>query len=299
MKKTNDILVYFTMSLVLLIKSFAFIFLFKNTISTYIFTLTNIYIYISFILLVTSFYFLMKSKHRTWYLFSIDVIITIILFADLVFYNGFSSFLSLFHLKELASVSEAKSGIGSLINLKYFTLFIDIIVLIPIMIAISKRNSPVKRSPILFVILIFVALNCFTDKNRLSKLQHLRYMQSDTMITQSPIGYHVYDIYSFIKSKNRTVSKKEIQTVSDWIKVNKEELPNNEYSGLFKGKNLLTVQFESLEQFVINEKADGQEITPNLNKLLKNSLYFNNYHQIINEGSSSDAEFATNTSLYP
>ena len=68
---------------------------------------------------------------------------------------------------------------------------------------------------------------------------------------------------------------------------------------MFKGKNLLIIQFESLEKFVINQKIDGQEITPNLNKLLKNSLYFTNYYEQVGEGTSSDADLMTNTSIYP
>ena len=56
---------------------------------------------------------------------------------------------------------------------------------------------------------------------------------------------------------------------------------------------------ESLENFVVNQKFQGQEITPNLNKLLKNSLYFNNYHENVNCGTSSDADLMTNTGVYP
>src|SRR3712207_8394892 len=48
-----------------------------------------------------------------------------------------------------------------------------------------------------------------------------------------------------------------------------EKLPDNKYKGIFKGKNLITIQIESLENFVIGKSIDGEEITPNLNKLLK------------------------------
>lgn len=303
--KLNDVMIYLTMCLMLFIKSFVFIFLFLpkgtdlNLGLNYIFITTSMYVYFAFILFVTSFYFLIRGKHRSWYLFSINLLLTIIMFADLVFFSGFNSFLSLFHVKELSTIGEASSGIGSLIQPKYYFLFIDIILLIPIMVVTSKTNSSTKRSPIIFVLLLLIAGNCFTDSHRVHVFERLRYEPSDTMITQSPIGYHLYDAYSFIKSKYRHVNDKEKEMVNEWWKANKEELPVNEYSGVFKGKNLLTVHFESLEQFVINERVNGQEITPNLNKLLKNSLYFDNYHEIVNEGTSSDAEFTTNTSLYP
>ena len=33
-----------------------------------------------------------------------------------------------------------------------------------------------------------------------------------------------------------------------------------------KGKNLLLIQWESLETFIVNQEIDGQEITPNLSQ---------------------------------
>ena len=66
-----------------------------------------------------------------------------------------------------------------------------------------------------------------------------------------------------------------------------------------KGKNLIIVQVEALQQFVIDKTVMGQEITPNLNKLIKSSAYFNNYFYQIAAGGTSDAEFMSNNSLYP
>ena len=41
------------------------------------------------------------------------------------------------------------------------------------------------------------------------------------------------------------------------------------------------------------------EITPNLNRLIEKSIYFNNYYCETGLGGTSDAEFLANTSLYP
>lgn len=46
----------------------------------------------------------------------------------------------------------------------------------------------------------------------------------------------------------------------------KENNPDNEYRGIMKGKNLLLIQWESLETFIVNQEIDGQEITPNLSQ---------------------------------
>src|SRR5690606_30493531 len=64
------------------------------------------------------------------------------------------------------------------------------------------------------------------------------------------------------------------------------------------GKNLIVIQMESLQNFVLDLEIDGVEITPNMNKLLTESYYFNNFYQQVGQGNTSDAEYVVNTSLY-
>lgn len=52
--------------------------------------------------------------------------------------------------------------------------------------------------------------------------------------------------------------------INEYFETKKENLPDNEYFGAAKGKNLIYIQVESLENFVIGQKINGQEITPNL-----------------------------------
>lgn len=69
--------------------------------------------------------------------------------------------------------------------------------------------------------------------------------------------------------------------------------------GLGEGKNLIVIQVEGLQNFVIGREYNGAEITPHLNSLVRSqSLYFDHYYMQIGAGNTSDAEFATNNSLY-
>ncbi|WDC83176.1 hypothetical protein PL321_10120 [Caloramator sp. mosi_1] len=87
--------------------------------------------------------------------------------------------------------------------------------------------------------------------------------------------------------------------INEWFNKKEKIEADNEYKGYFKGKNLIYIQVESLENFVINKKINSKEITPNLNRLLKNSIYFDNYHEQTHNGISSDGDFIINTSMYP
>lgn len=72
------------------------------------------------------------------------------------------------------------------------------------------------------------------------------------------------------------------------------------YFGMAKGRNVMVIQVEALQDFVINLNYNGQELTPNLNKLLlSDSIYFNRYYQQLGKGGTSDAEFVSQHSLYP
>lgn len=71
------------------------------------------------------------------------------------------------------------------------------------------------------------------------------------------------------------------------------------YKGSVDGKNLIIVQLESIQQFLVNAKCNGREITPNLNRFIRDSVYLNNFYSQTGAGNTSDAEFLVNTSLYP
>ncbi len=130
------------------------------------------------------------------------------------------------------------------------------------------------------------------------------------------VTYHLRDIYEQVSGQDVTyidTVKKAIEVVEEENyqtseKHDKGESPLNqnkennydELKGIAEGKHLIVIQVESLQQFPIGRSIDGVELTPNLNKLIDDhSLYFDNYYETIGRGNTSDAEFASNNSIYP
>ena len=118
---------------------------------------------------------------------------------------------------------------------------------------------------------------------------------------QEFFSYHIKDIKSALIGDDKAegtglIIQEDLEQLS---KENKQI--KGEYTGLGKGKNLIVIQVEALQNFVIDLVYEGQEITPNLNRLIRESgsFYFDNYYQHIGRGNTSDAEFVTNNSLYP
>lgn len=78
-----------------------------------------------------------------------------------------------------------------------------------------------------------------------------------------------------------------------------ESQADSEYYGIAEGRNVIILQVEAMQNFVIGAFYEGQEIMPNLNRLIANdSFYFSNYYYQIGGGNTADAEFAVNNSLF-
>lgn len=86
--------------------------------------------------------------------------------------------------------------------------------------------------------------------------------------------------------------------IEEWFENNREDTPGELLHGKMEGKNLIVLQIEALQNVVIDKKINGQEITPNINKLVDESLFFSStYDQT--DMATADAEAMINFSLYP
>ena len=110
---------------------------------------------------------------------------------------------------------------------------------------------------------------------------------------QEIISYHVKDIA--YKVFGVTEEDESLSAFKDTY----EDEKAGPYFGMAEGRNLIVIQLESFQNFVIGLEYNGQEVTPNLNRLLQgNTAYFDHYYQQIGSGNTSDAEFASNNSIY-
>ncbi len=113
--------------------------------------------------------------------------------------------------------------------------------------------------------------------------------------------YAAFNIYQTQKeSSTRANAKaKDLKGVEKFINKNQVS-PNVSYYGKEKGKNVFIIHLESFQQFLINYKVDGKEVTPNLNKFYRNqhTIAFDNFYHQVAQGKTSDAEMMLENSLY-
>ncbi|MFC6333623.1 LTA synthase family protein [Paenibacillus septentrionalis] len=113
--------------------------------------------------------------------------------------------------------------------------------------------------------------------------------------------------YQFVVGKTETVNSADLtqdelndlqQQVRAWLE--EQNHPEQQlYRGVAKDSNVIVVQVEAMQNFVIGLEVNGQTITPYLNELAQQSLYFPYIYQQIAEGNTSDAEYLMNTGAYP
>lgn len=257
---------------------------------------------------IMSFAFLLSGKKRIIYYIIIDLFITSVLIGDIWYYRTNGNFLSIRFLTspELFNPMHRKIVAASAVDLLFLLDFPAIpLICFKKNTGLNYRVSIRTFSAILLISLLHIGCaHYLIDKMDITKGVMMMFKNSwapfQTMSNLSPIGYHSFDILrEFTENKTVALSNDDKKDIEKWFLSKKENLPDNEYMGMLKGKNLIAIQVESLEDFVIGSKIYGQEITPNLNKLLSNSLYFSNIYEQNNVGTSSDADLLVNTSLYP
>ncbi|WP_232698129.1 LTA synthase family protein [Brevibacillus daliensis] len=264
-------------------------------------TLSRTPYYLGFILLLLCFSFLFTSKKSHFiYLLIADVLVTLLMVADIWYYRGFSTLPSIVILQQFDNLENLSGSIISLMKPIDLLLFGDFILLGFIYKRLTYEKKRVKFFISLLVALVLVFHVPFSSKYLGIRDSKALFSMLDTSITAlnlSPIGYHFMDAYYYVKeNKKLLLTQNEKDKIEEWFNQSEKTAV---MSAPIRDKNIIVLQLESFEDFVIGLKVDNQEVTPNLNKLLANSYRFTNIYEQVKEGTTSDAEFMINTSLYP
>lgn len=288
-------------------------------INTYILHLTwpfNQYLYgivIGFLVTAVIFsplYFV--KKHKNKWATVMATFLTILLIIDTVYFLYFSALPSVGLLSSLGQASDVGPAIGTLLQWWMLLYFADIALVVIFKKSIKQFVSSLrqknqhrktgKKTSLVFTLISFAILIIAVSSLGFSKLSDVMDEGYDTVSTAQYYGLfmaHGVDITRFIKEKTISLSSGEKQIVSNWVKNNKPNQATSNLNGAAKGKNIIVLQVESLGGFVINQEINGQEITPNLNKLSQTSQFFPNNRFIIGAGHTSDTDFVANTSFFP
>lgn len=242
---------------------------------------------------------------------TIYLVLFLWLFSNVVYYREFADYISVSTMMATSSVS---TGLGEtaleLFNLWDLVYFADFII-----IAIVLRKKPYKLNPKPFskrasfavsslAILLF-SVNLFTAE--IDRPELLTRGFSNTYIVRA-LGlpafftYNAHQTYTAEKDRSDATAE-DLVPVEEYVQEHYAS-PNSDYFGIAKGRNVIYLHLESLQQFVIDYKlnVDGveYEVTPFLNSLYhsQSTLAFSNFFNQVKAGKTSDAETMIETSLF-
>ena len=272
-------------------------------------------------LFIGLFAYCFKPKRQIIYFIIWTIVFTILSAGNSIYYTNYKSFMSVSLLSTASQLGGVMDAVTeNIMEVKDFIFLWPLLALIGVYVFIRKKRPDYFKNlqerkcrkkyalcalgVSVAVAGIFATTLTGTDYSRLQKQWNREYV----MATFGLYTYQISDLVSCINAElNMTLGFSESEaafkdfygTQQEADKADKQEEKANEYSDIFEGKNVIAIHAESIQQFAMDTSFNGKELTPNLNKLADEGLYFTNFYAQESVGTSSDTEFTYSSSLMP
>ena len=305
-KIINDILVMFKGNSVIILYVFGNILnaLLLRLFTTGHFGLRAVFFDLGFVVLLAAFSFLIKKKRKMKYYYITTFLMVAICIINSMYYNYYASYAS----TSLLATSVFVKDVGDAVKefaIK-FTDWIYLWIFLGLYLVNKKNNNDFKINKIYcfktllisFIgIVIGSSLPPYNSWTRFVKLWN----RVAVVDSWGPYVYQIDDIVQSLKPtfNNMFGYDEALKNTNEYYNNNGNKQTINNYTGIFEGKNVIAIHAESLQAFTIGLEFNGKEVTPNINKLIKKSMYFSDFYAQVGVGTSSDTEFTYATSLLP
>ncbi|WP_019908780.1 LTA synthase family protein [Paenibacillus sp. HW567] len=259
--------------------------------------------------------FVIPARMKTAVYWSFNGLLSLILFASSVYFNHFGSVPTYLAFYELHQVFQVKESVKSTIQIIDYLFFADLVVMIAYSLFRRWKRGPalpLRRhvSPAARSVQWIVILTAIVGGGSLSAYSiHAARGITNELVQAESAGFLNYEVFAAIKAQEdngligtgdikETIAKVDTLEAS-YSYSSKPAGTVPDYFGSQKGKNVIVVQMEAFQNFPLHQSLEGQELTPVLNRLAGEGYYFPHVYQQIGAGNTSDAEFMSNTSIYP
>ncbi|GAB7389214.1 LTA synthase family protein [Bacillaceae bacterium] len=269
------------------------------------------------VLLIASWtHFFAKWKRRFVTLWIVNFFVSFVIFADLVYFRYFGDFITIPVLLQARQVEDIGSSITKLVEAKDLLFFLDLLAVLPLwIIAWRKKRGPAASSASLQqrailsaltfaagAYLVYHPVNEYVTKHGKNLFVN-NWSNVSIYNVIGHLGFHVFDVKRYLEEnvfREKELTPEERKEAQAFFANNRRLLrEKTPFFNAARGKNVLIVQLESFQSYVIGKKINGREITPHLNRLKEETMYFSRFYHQVGQGRTSDAEFLANASLYP
>lgn len=264
-------------------------------------------------------YFIRPSRRFIFYIVLVSAF-SLLSFGNSIYYTNFKSFVSASQIATAAQLNGVMDAVTeNILEAKDFVLLIPIPLYIILYLRLRKcegyfsndydKKKTHKTALTTFIssIAVFLIFCTMVTPTNWSRLYN-SWNRVSVMTEFGEYTYTVSDLVLSVKSSLNTVFgvEKSKETFNSFYESSSENNKNKEdkedkdkYKNIFEGKNLLVIHAESIQQFAMDTSFNGVEVTPNLNKLAREGIYFSNFYAQESVGTSSDSEFTFSSSLLP
>ena len=245
----------------------------------------------------------LKSKIGKWVYLGVNILFLIMFLTNGIYYSTTHNF---FDFILLESTSEGAPYMMDCIKNCNIWIYIWFVIII-FTIYVGFRKIPKKDNfnykNVIIVVLIFLLIhlllpnlygsaNSSLEWNTWQNPRNIYKNFNDANKSMSITGLYEYTIrnfyITFLQTEEEETSE-DYEFLMEAFSVNNNEV--NKYTGIFKNKNLIFVQLEGIDDWLLTEKD-----TPTLYGMLNNSFVFQNHYSYYNGGGSTfNSEFAVNT----
>ncbi|MBE0450638.1 MAG: LTA synthase family protein [Clostridia bacterium] len=254
------------------------------------------------VVIIVLFNMLIFQRKAVYSLVITDLIVSFIFFADTVYGRYYGIPLTIPILYQLGFMNDVADSTFSLMHIKDLIFVVTIPVMIAYAVYFRKTLQEHKtwKHNLLIAILIVAAIGAFHWKASEVDRTHHAYERKNIAKDLGVYYFHGYDLLDFAKNKwftSTSMDQAELETIKAYLSGKSE---GREPLALYDASmNLVVIQVEAMQEFVVDLEIEGEEVTPFLNKLKEDALYFENiYHQVA-AGNTSDAELLLNVGLHP
>ena len=249
---------------------------------------------------------LLVKRKKFYYIFT-TFIMVLICTVNSLYYNYYASFVSVSLLATSVFVKDVGDAVVQMVvrpcDLTYLWMFVALYIYYKSYIKKHAEKIISKKyiSKFLLVSFISISIGCaLPPYNAYSRL----YKLWNRVVVVNSWGPYVYQMDDIIQSLKPTFNNifgydKALKDTKDYYLENKKTFKTNDYTDMFEGKNVIVIHAESLQTFAMDIKFNDRELTPNLNKLASEGLFFDNFYAQVGVGTSSDTEFTYATGLLP
>ncbi|ANU16415.1 glycerol phosphate lipoteichoic acid synthase [Planococcus maritimus] len=257
-------------------------------------------------LLLLSLSLFFKGMRKYWVLLSIYLGMSILLYANVVYYRFFSDFITLPTLFQTQNFGDLGGSVLTLIQPLDILFFADVLLLGALVLSkrMEKDMRTVKKRMALPLIAAALLISLFNLSLAESDRPDLLTRGFDRTYIVKYLGMYNYALYDTVESvkasSQRVMADSDDNTeVLNYTKSNYAK-PDEAYFGAAEDMNVIYLHLESFQTFLIDYELDGEEVTPFLNSMVEdpNTMYFDNFFHQTAQGKTSDAEFMLENSLF-